>query len=82
MQVDHSELHPPVDRELEGGIEWIVARQLAPIEDELERLRAQLDALRGLMPPWAVRTVGPRRRSAPENAGFLVEIGGHDLVIG
>ena len=34
------------DQVLEAGIEWIVARQLAPIEDELLRLRAYVDALR------------------------------------
>ena len=34
------------DRELEAGIEWIVARQLAPIEDERMRLRAYVEALR------------------------------------
>jgi hypothetical protein len=34
------------DRALEGGIEWIVARQLAPIQDELLRLRSYVEALR------------------------------------
>jgi len=34
------------DAGLEGGIEWIVARQLAPIQSELLRLRAYVDALR------------------------------------
>ena len=34
------------DRTLEGGIEWIVARELAPIQDELTRLRAHVEALR------------------------------------
>jgi hypothetical protein len=33
-------------RVLEGGIEWIVARRLAPIQDELLRLRANVEALR------------------------------------
>ena len=43
---------PSVDRELEGGVEWIVARQLAPIEDELLRLRAHVEALKEAMQPW------------------------------
>ena len=42
----------PVDRGLEGGIEWIVARQLAPIEDELLRLRTHVEALKEAMQPW------------------------------
>jgi len=42
----------PVDPGLEGGIEWIVARQLAPIEDELLRLRAHVEALKEAMQPW------------------------------
>jgi hypothetical protein len=42
----------PVDRELEGGIEWIVARQLEPIENELVRLRAHVEALKQTMLPW------------------------------
>jgi hypothetical protein len=33
------------ERTLEGGIEWIVARELAPIQDELTRLRAYVEAL-------------------------------------
>jgi hypothetical protein len=37
---------PIEDRGLEGGIEWIVARQLAPIQDELTRLRAYVEAIR------------------------------------
>jgi hypothetical protein len=41
-----------VDRGLEGGIEWIVARQLAPIQNELLRLRAYVDALREATEPW------------------------------
>ena len=40
------------DRTLEGGIEWIVARQLVPIEDELLRLRAYVEALREAAQPW------------------------------
>jgi hypothetical protein len=40
------------DRSLEGGIEWIVARQLAPIQNELLRLRAYVDALREASEPW------------------------------
>ena len=40
------------DRSLEGGIEWIVARQLAPIEDELLRLRAHVEALKDAVQPW------------------------------
>jgi len=34
------------DRGLEGGIEWIVARELAPIQDELSQLRAFVEAIR------------------------------------
>jgi len=37
---------------LEGGIEWIVARQLEPIQNELLRLRAYVDALREATEPW------------------------------
>ena len=40
------------ERELEGGIEWIVARQLAPLEDELQRLRANVEALKAARQPW------------------------------
>jgi hypothetical protein len=44
---------PTVDhRALEGGIEWIVARQLAPIQDELLRLRAHVEALTEATQPW------------------------------
>lgn len=43
---------PAEDRDLEGGIEWIVARQLAPIQSELTRLRAYVDALREASEPW------------------------------
>ena len=39
------------DRELEAGIEWIVARQLAPIEDELLRLRSYVEALSQVVAP-------------------------------
>lgn len=39
-------------RGLEGGIEWIVARELAPIQNELLRLRAYVDALREAQEPW------------------------------
>ena len=38
--------------ELEGGVEWIVARQLAPIEDELLRLRSHIEALKEAIQPW------------------------------
>lgn len=37
---------------LEGGIEWIVARELAPVQEELARLRIKLDALREMLQPW------------------------------
>ena len=40
------------DRTLEGGIEWIVARQLEPIQDELLRLRTYVEALREATQPW------------------------------
>ena len=40
------------DRTLEGGIEWIVARQLAPIQDEILRLRAYVEALNDARQPW------------------------------
>ena len=40
------------DRALEGGIEWIVARQLAPFQDELLRLRAHVEALTEATQPW------------------------------
>ena len=44
---------PTIDeRSLEGGIEWIVARQLAPIQDEVLRLRAYVHAMREAMEPW------------------------------
>jgi len=33
------------DRTLEGGTEWIVAPELAPVHDELIRLRAYVEAL-------------------------------------
>jgi hypothetical protein len=36
------------DRGLEGGIEWIVARELAPIQDELSQLRTFVEAIRGM----------------------------------
>jgi hypothetical protein len=39
-------------RELEGGIEWIVARELAPLQDEIARLRVHVDALREAVQPW------------------------------
>jgi hypothetical protein len=39
------------DRTLEGGIEWIVARELAPIQDELIRLRAYVEALHDAAQP-------------------------------
>jgi hypothetical protein len=39
-------------RVLEGGIEWIVARELAPIQEELLRLRATVEALREVTQPW------------------------------
>lgn len=37
---------------LAGGIEWIVARELAPVQRELARLRARVDAMRQAMEPW------------------------------
>jgi hypothetical protein len=40
------------ERALEGGIEWIVARELAPIQDELLRLRAYVEALTEATQPW------------------------------
>jgi hypothetical protein len=40
------------DRGLEGGIEWIVARELAPVQAELARLRAYVHAIRESMEPW------------------------------
>ena len=40
------------ERSLEGGIEWIVARRLAPIQDEVLRLRAYVHAMREAMEPW------------------------------
>lgn len=40
------------ERALQGGIEWIVARQLAPIEDELQRLRANVETLKAAKQPW------------------------------
>jgi hypothetical protein len=39
------------DNVLEAGIEWIVARHLAPIEDELVRLRAHVEALSTVVAP-------------------------------
>jgi hypothetical protein len=39
-------------RALEGGIEWIVARQLVPIQEELLRLRAYVEAVREVAQPW------------------------------
>jgi len=33
------------ERSLEGGIEWIVARQIAPLQNELTRLRSYVEAL-------------------------------------
>jgi hypothetical protein len=49
-------LHKPIarmenDRALEAGIEWIVARQLAPMQDELLRLRAYVEALVEMVDP-------------------------------
>ena len=43
---------PNENRELEGGIEWIVARELAPIQHELHRLRSYVEALRDAREPW------------------------------
>lgn len=40
------------ERGFEGGIEWIIARELAPIQDELARLRARVEALREVVVPW------------------------------
>jgi hypothetical protein len=42
----------PDDRLFEGGIEWIIARQLAPVQDELLRLRAYVEALREAVETW------------------------------
>ena len=39
-------------RTLQGGIEWIVSRQLAPIQDELVKLRAYVEALHDARQPW------------------------------
>lgn len=39
------------ERALEGGIEWIVARQLAPIQEELLKLRAYVEALHEVVQP-------------------------------
>ncbi len=39
------------DRALEAGIEWIVARQLAPLQDELMKLRTYVEALRQVVEP-------------------------------
>lgn len=52
MQKETPKKPETVDRGLEGGIEWIVARQLAPIENELLRLRAHVEALKEAMLPW------------------------------
>ena len=40
------------DRAFEAGIEWIVARQLVPVQKELTRLRAYVEAMRESMEPW------------------------------
>ncbi len=40
------------DRSLETGIEWIVAQQLAPLQEELQRLRRYVEALREKVEPW------------------------------
>jgi len=37
---------PIEDPGLQGGIEWNVARELAPIQDELTQLRAFVEAIR------------------------------------
>ena len=52
MKTESLKKAPTVDRGFEGGIEWIVARQLAPIEDELVRLRAHVEALKEALQPW------------------------------
>jgi hypothetical protein len=52
MRKSGSKKPPMDDRSLEGGIEWIVARQLAPIQDELLRLRAHVQALTEATQPW------------------------------
>ena len=52
MRKQTSKNSATVDRDIEGGIEWIVARQLAPIESELLRLRAHVEALKEAMLPW------------------------------
>jgi hypothetical protein len=40
------------DSAFEEGIEWIVARQLVPVQKELTRLRAYVEAMRESMEPW------------------------------
>jgi hypothetical protein len=40
------------ERALEGGIEWIVARELAPLQDEILRLRAYVEALHDARQTW------------------------------
>jgi hypothetical protein len=54
MRKQAQDLRKPTieERSLEGGIEWIVARQLAPLQNELLRLRAYVDALRESTEQW------------------------------
>ncbi|MFD1612068.1 hypothetical protein ACFSCW_09675 [Sphingomonas tabacisoli] len=52
MKAPSSKISKAEERALEGGIEWIVARQLAPIQEELLRLRAYVEALREASVPW------------------------------
>jgi hypothetical protein len=40
------------ERWLEGGIERIAARQIAPLQNELTRLCAYVEALRAEREPW------------------------------
>ena len=40
------------ERALEDGIEWIVARQLMPVQNELTRLRTYVEAMRESLEPW------------------------------
>jgi hypothetical protein len=52
MRKQTSKEPAPVDRDLEGGIEWIIARHLEPIENELLCLRANVEALKEARLPW------------------------------
>jgi hypothetical protein len=52
MRKQISKKPAPVGRELEDGIDWIIARHLEPIENELLRLRANVEALKEARLPW------------------------------